>query len=155
MSSQEPPYFHTAGVGAGPANLSLAALFEVARPDRIALFEAKPEHSWHGSLLFPGVRMQTAWIKDLVSLVVPDHRLSFLNYLVSTKRVFPFLSAQYEEIPRLEFSRYLEWAAGQLPDISYGTPVDDVRYDSGFVLHSGGRAIARSDHLVIGVGSRP
>jgi lysine N6-hydroxylase len=155
MSSQEPPYFHTAGVGAGPSNLSLAALFEVARPDRIALFEAKPKHSWHGSLLFPGVRMQTAWVKDLVSLVDPGHRLSFLNYLVSTKRVFPFLSAQYEEIPRLEFSRYLEWAAGQLPDISYGVPVDKVSFDSSFVLYSGGRPVARSDHLVIGVGSRP
>jgi lysine N6-hydroxylase len=155
MSSQEAPYFHTAGVGAGPANLSLAALFEAARPDRIALFEGKPEHSWHGNLLFPGVRMQTAWIKDLVSLVDPEHRLSFLSYLVSTKRVFPFLSAQYEEIPRLEYFRYLEWAAGQLPDISYGTPVDEVTFDSSFVLHSQGQPVARSDHLVIGVGSRP
>jgi lysine N6-hydroxylase len=155
MSSPEPPYFHTAGVGAGPANLSLAALFEVARPDRIALFEAKPEHSWHGSLLFPGVRMQTAWIKDLVSLVDPKHRLSFLNYLVASKRVFPFLSAQYEEIPRLDYSSYLDWAAGQLPDISYGTPVDEVTFGSSFVLHSRGRPVARSDHLVIGVGSRP
>ncbi|HEX4062543.1 MAG TPA: SidA/IucD/PvdA family monooxygenase [Streptosporangiaceae bacterium] len=154
MSSQEPPYFHTAGVGAGPANLSLAALFEVARPDRLALFEASPEHSWHGNLLFPGVRMQTAWIKDLVSLVDPGHRLSFLSYLVATKRVFPFLSAQYDEIPRLEFSRYLEWAAGLLPDVSYGTPVDEVTFESGFVLHSGGHPVARSDHLVIGVGSR-
>jgi lysine N6-hydroxylase len=155
MNPSEPPYFHTAGVGAGPANLSLAALFEVARPERIALFEAKPEHSWHGSLLFPGVRMQTAWIKDLVSLIDPTHRLSFLNYLVSSGRVFPFLSAQYEEIPRLEFSRYLEWAAGLLPDISYGTPVDEVTFDSGFVVHSRGKPVARSDHLVIGVGSRP
>src|ERR1700735_196649 len=156
MSSQEPPYFHTAGVGAGPANLSLAALFEVARPDRIALFEAKPEHSWHGSLLFPGVHMQTAWIKDLVSLVDPEHRLSFLSYLVNTKRVFPFLGAQYEEIPRLEFSRYLEWAAGQLPDITYGTPVEEITFDSSFaLLSSGGELVARSDHLVIGVGSRP
>jgi lysine N6-hydroxylase len=155
MSGREAPYFHTAGVGAGPANLSLAALFDVARPDRIALFEAKPEHSWHGSLLFPGVRMQTAWIKDLVSLVDPEHRLSFLNYLVSTKRVFPFLSAQYEEIPRLEFAKYLEWAAGQLPDISYGVPVDEITFDGGFSLHSRGEVVARSDHLVIGVGSRP
>jgi lysine N6-hydroxylase len=150
-----PQYFHTAGVGAGPANLSLAALFEVARPDRIALFERKPEHSWHGSLLFPGVRMQTAWVKDLVSLVDPEHRLSFLNYLVSTKRVFPFLSAQYEEIPRLEFAQYLEWAAAQLPDIHYGTPVDEITFDSSFALHSGGAVIARSQHLVIGVGTRP
>ncbi len=158
MISQEPPYFHTAGVGAGPANLSLAALFEVARPDRIALFEGKSAPSWHGSLMFPGVRMQTAWIKDLVSLVDPVHRLSFLNYLVSSKRVFSFLSAQYEEIPRLEFSRYLEWAASQLPDIHYGVPVDEVTFESSdpsFVLHSHGEVVARSQHLVLAVGSRP
>ena len=110
---------------------------------------------WHGGLLFPGVRMQTAWFKDLVSLVNPTHRLSFLNYLVRTRRVFSFLDAQFAEIPRLEYARYLEWAARQLPGIRYGTRIERISFDSSFALYSGGDLVARSDHLVIGVGSRP
>jgi lysine N6-hydroxylase len=135
--------------------LSLAALFEAVAPDRIALFEASPGLSWHSGLMFPGVRMQTGWLKDLVSLVDPGHRLSFLSYLVRTRRVWSFLSAQYSEIPRLEYIRYLEWAAGQLPDVHFGTPVDKVSFDAGFTLYSQGRLVARSDHLVLGIGSRP
>ena len=149
------PHFHTAGVGAGPANLSLAALFEAVAPDRIVLFEAQPGPAWHGGLLFPSVRMQTGWLKDLVSLVDPAHRMSFLSYLVRTRRVFTFLSAQYSEIPRLEYVRYLEWAAQQLADVHFGTRVHSVSFDNGFSLYSDGRLLTTSDHLVLGIGSCP
>src|SRR5215469_16858237 len=152
---QHASHFHTAGVGAGPANLSLAALFEAVAPDRIVLFEAQPSPAWHGGLLFPSVRMQTGWVKDLVSLLDPSHRVSFLSYLVRTRRVFTFLSAQYSEIPRLEYVRYLEWAAQQLADVHFGTRVDAVSFDDGFSLYSGGRLLATSDHLVLGIGSCP
>jgi lysine N6-hydroxylase len=154
-AEQHAPHFHTAGVGAGPANLSLAALFEALAPDRIVLFEAQAGPAWHGGLLFPGVRMQTGWVKDLVSLVDPGHRVSFLSYLVRTRRVFTFLSAQYSEIPRLEYVRYLEWSAQQLSDVHFGTRVDCVRFDDGFSLYSDGKLLATSDHLVLGTGSCP
>ena len=155
MTAQEARHFHTAGVGAGPANLSLAALFEGVAPEQLALFEAQPGPAWHNGLMFPGVRMQTGWLKDLVSLIDPGHRLSFLNYLVRTRRVFTFLSAQFEEIPRLEYIRYLEWAAGQLSLVHFGTRIDSISFDGGFHLHNGHRLVARSDHLVLGIGSCP
>lgn len=155
MTSQRVPHFHTVGVGAGPANLSLAALFEAVAPNRIALYEAQPGPAWHGGLMFPGVRMQTGWLKDLVSLINPGHRLSFLSYLVSTRRAFTFLSAQYSEIPRLEYIRYLEWAAGQLADVHFGTRIERIRFDDGFYLYSGNRPVATSDHVVLGIGSCP
>jgi lysine N6-hydroxylase len=152
---QQTPHFHTAGVGAGPANLSLAALFEAVDPDRVVLYEAQAGPAWHGGLLFPGVRMQTGWVKDLVSLVDPGHRVSFLSYLVRTRRVFTFLSAQYAEIPRLEYVRYLEWSAQQLSDVHFGTRVDCISFDNGFSLYSAGQLLTTSDHLVLGTGSSP
>lgn len=155
MSIQDTPHFHTAGVGAGPANLSLAALFESVAPDRIVLFDGQPGPAWHGGLMFPSVRMQTGWVKDLVSLVNPTHRVSFLSYLVRTRRVYTFLSAQYAEIPRLEYVRYLEWAAGQLANVHFGTRIDDISFDNGFFLRSAGKLLATSDHLVLGIGSCP
>jgi lysine N6-hydroxylase len=152
----EVPAYHTVGIGAGPANLSLAALFESSTAERIALFDSQAGPSWHNRLLHSGVRMQTSWLKDLVSLVAPRHELTFLNYLVTTGRMYALMNSQFDVIPRLEYVRYLAWAAGKLRDVNYGVTVDRISFDDdGFVVHSAGRAMARSEHLVIGMGSAP
>src|SRR5271169_5564891 len=100
------PSYYAVGIGAGPANLSLAALFTFATTDQIALFERQPGPAWHNTLLHQGVRMQTSWLKDLVSLVEPRHELTFLNYLVTTGRMFAFMNAQFDSMPRMEYVRY-------------------------------------------------
>lgn len=154
--STQPPYFHAIGIGAGPANLSLAALFQSSTDEKIALFDKSAGSSWHSSLLHPGVRMQTSWMKDLVSLVDPTHKLSFLNYLVTQGRLFAMLNSQFDVIPRREYMRYLAWASGQIDNIHYDTPIDEVNFveGDGFYAISDGRPVARSEHLVIGVGTR-
>ena len=43
------PEYHTVGIGAGPANLSLAALFESSTSEQIALFESQPGPAWHNT----------------------------------------------------------------------------------------------------------
>lgn len=151
------PYFHAIGIGAGPANLSLAALFQSSTDEKIALFDRATGSNWHSSLLHPGVRMQTSWLKDLVSLVDPTHKLSFLNYLVTQGRLFAMMNSQFDVIPRREYMRYLAWASGQIDNIHYDTAIDEVNFveGEGFYAVSGGRSIARSEHLVIGVGTRP
>jgi lysine N6-hydroxylase len=153
----ELPYFHAIGIGAGPANLSLAALFQARTDEKIALFDKAPDSSWHSSLLHPGVRMQTSWMKDLVSLVDPTHKLSFLNYLVTEGRLFAMINSQFDVIPRREYMRYLAWASRQIDNIFYNTQIDEVNFveNEGFYAYSDGSAVARSEHLVIGVGTRP
>lgn len=148
-------HFHTVGVGAGPANLSLAALFEAVSPHRIALLERRPRASWHPDLLFSGVRMQTSWLKDLVSLVDPCHRLSFVNYMVTTGRVYALLNAQFDVIPRREYQAYLSWACDRIDGIHHDTSIDRISFDDGFSLHQGDRPVITSDHLVLGLGSEP
>ncbi len=131
------PFFHTIGIGAGPANLSLAALHESATDERIALFDKQPGPSWHDTLLHTGVRMQTSWLKDLVSIIDPTHKLSFLNYLVSSGRLFALLHAQFDFIPRREYMNYLTWASAQIENIHYGVTIDRVSLaDDGFVVYS-------------------
>jgi len=157
----ETPRYHTVGVGAGPANLSFAALFESATAtsgtsETIALFERASGPRWHNDLLHAGVRMQTSWIKDLVSLVDPRHELTFLNYLVTSGRLFPLLNAQFDVIPRQEYVRYLGWAVSRLQNIHYGVEIDQISFgDGGFTVHSGGVPRASAENLVIGVGSAP
>lgn len=150
------PRYHTVGIGAGPANLSLAALFGSLTSETIALFERAPGPAWHNQLLHRGVRMQTSWLKDLVSVVDPRHELTFLNYLVRTGRMFALLNAQFDVVPRLEYVRYLEWAAGKLRHIHYGVEIDRISFrEDGFTVHAGGAPQATAEHLVLGVGSVP
>ncbi len=153
----ELPYYHALGIGAGPANLSLAALMQARTEETIALFDKAADSSWHSTLLHPGVRMQTSWMKDLVSLVDPTHKLSFLNYLVTEGRLFAMINSQFDVIPRREYMRYLGWAARQIDNIHYNTTIDEVTFveNEGFYAISDGAPIARSRHLTIGVGTRP
>jgi lysine N6-hydroxylase len=161
MSLQQPvapevPTFHTVGIGAGPANLSLAALYQSSRTETIALYERQSGPTWHAPLLHTGARMQTSWLKDLVSIVDPTHRLTFVNYLVSTGRLFALLNAQFDFIPRREYMQYLAWASGQIHNIHYGVMIDEISFArDGFVVASAGRPVARAKHLAIGVGTRP
>ncbi|MGH3660958.1 MAG: SidA/IucD/PvdA family monooxygenase [Micromonosporaceae bacterium] len=154
--SGQASHYDTVGIGAGPSNLSLAALFPALSPREIALFDAQPGPAWHSGLLHPGVRMQTGWVKDLVSMLDPTHPLSFLNYLVTTGRIYGLLGAGYETIPRLEYTQYLAWAAGQIPRLFYNTPIDQVSFDDGrLYCHSRGEIAASCDHLVLGMGTVP
>jgi lysine N6-hydroxylase len=150
------PRYHAVGIGAGPANLSLAALFESTTSESIALFDRQDGPAWHNRLLHSGVRMQTSWLKDLVSMVDPRHELTFLNYLVTSGRMFALLNSQFDVMPRVEYVRYLEWAAARLKNVNYGVTIDRISFtDSGFVVYSQGEPKAVSEHLVIGMGSAP
>jgi lysine N6-hydroxylase len=151
------PTFHTAAIGAGPANLSLAALMQAHTDETIGLFDSRPGPSWHPTLMQDGVRMQTSWLKDLVSMVDPTHELSFMNYLVSEGRLFALINAQFDFIPRAEYQRYLAWAAGRVRNVHYGVRVHRVAFDldHGFTLHAAGAPVATSRHLVVGGGTRP
>ncbi len=150
------PHYFAIGVGAGPSNLSLAALFQARTDKSIALFDRKPSTGWHESLLHHGVRMQTSWLKDLVSVVDPTHQLSFLNYLVTEGRLFALLNAQFDVIPRREYMRYLTWAATRLDNVHYGVTIDHVSYSrDGFTAYCGDRPVATCEHLVLGVGTMP
>lgn len=149
------PHHFVAAIGAGPANLSLAALGERQVPGGVAVFDKQPRPGWHPGLLVQGARLQTSWIKDLVTLVEPCNRFSFLNYLVSTGRIYSFLNAQWTSVPRQEFARYLAWAAERLDTVHYGCEITEVGFDERFVLRGPDRVIATCDHLVFGLGTRP
>jgi len=150
------PRYHAVGIGAGPANLSLAALFESATSESIALFDGQDGTAWHNQLIHSGVRMQTSWLKDLVTMIDPRHELTFINYMVTTGRMIALMNSQFDVIPRLEYIRYLEWAAAKLKNVHYGVYIDRISLNGdGFVVYSDGRPMARSEHLVLGMGTAP
>ncbi len=75
-------------IGAGPSNLSFAALADPLPDLSVILIERKTELSWHNGLLVDGALMQTHALKDLVTLVDPTSRFGFLAYLKDKGRLY-------------------------------------------------------------------
>ncbi|MFH8371317.1 lysine N(6)-hydroxylase/L-ornithine N(5)-oxygenase family protein [Streptomyces sp. NPDC018031] len=156
-----------AGIGIGPFNLSLAALAHGLPRLRTAFYDQRPAFHWHPGQLIPGTTLQVPFLADLVTLADPTSPWSFLNYLRTRERLFPFYVAERFHIQRAEFDAYCRWVSDQLPTLHFGHRIDAVRWDPHHALfeldhtqltadgesHTPGRTHAR--HLVLGIGSAP
>jgi lysine N6-hydroxylase len=145
-----------AGVGAGPFNLSLAALLAPIPGVSARFFERRGEFDWHPGMMLPGTRMQTSYLKDLVTPIDPTSRYGFLSYLVSRGRFYRFINADFPRVRRAEFADYLRWVAGQLPSLSFGQGIREVAGDDrGFRLSFDDGREARCNNLVVATGLAP
>lgn len=143
------------GIGAGPANLSLAALLSPVARVQVRLLEQRPAVSWHPGLLLPGASMQVSFLKDLVTPVAPTNPFSFLSFLVAHRRFYRFTAAGYDRPSRAEFDQYLRWVAAGLPSIEYGQRAEAVDYHADrFQVSTGGRHFAARS-LALGSGPMP
>ena len=96
--TDRPGHLRLIGVGAGPANLSLAAMLygDPGLPN--LFFDRKPHFTWHDDQLITGSTLQVSIFKDLVSLSDPTNRFSFLPYLHEQGRIYHFLNAQFSHV---------------------------------------------------------
>ncbi|WP_282691727.1 SidA/IucD/PvdA family monooxygenase [Streptomyces sp. CC208A] len=156
------------GVGIGPFNLSLAALAHGV-PGGLAatFFEQRPAFHWHPGLLIEGTTLQVPFLADLVTLADPASPWTFLNYLKSRERLFPFYFAEKFHIQRAEYDAYCRWVSERLPGLHFGHQVDSVRWnperklfevdftqlDQDGEAAALGRAYTRN--VVLGVGTEP
>jgi lysine N6-hydroxylase len=144
-----------AGIGIGPFNLSLAAQLDAVDDVTARFFDREPHFDWHPGMMLPGVTLQTSFLKDLVTATNPTSRWSFIAYLVAHKRFYDFLNAGFDAIPRQEFAHYLAWVAGALPNLRFGTAVQEVGLgEHGFVLRLDDGEV-HAANLALGVGRRP
>ena len=95
-----------AGIGIGPANLSLAALAKPHPGISAAFFERSSEFQWHAGMMVPEAMLQVHYLKDLVSLVAPSNPLSFLAYLAQKKQLLNVINANFDQVLRREFNQY-------------------------------------------------
>ncbi|WP_282607867.1 lysine N(6)-hydroxylase/L-ornithine N(5)-oxygenase family protein [Pelagibius sp. Alg239-R121] len=126
------------GVGIGPSNLSLAALLVPVTNFRTRFLDRRSHFNWHPGLMLPGARLQTSFLKDLVTAVDPTSPHSFLSYLVAKKRFYDFVNAAFDNIGRSEFADYLAWVAKRLDGLHFSCPVREIDFD-------GTRFVVRSD----------
>src|SRR5262249_47563360 len=151
------------GIGAGPANLSLACLLTTARERGLTLitaafFERETTVRWHSLQMFPGTLMQTEFYRDLVTPIDPTSKFSFLNYLKVQARLDQFFCSSTIYPTRREFEDYFRWVAGQIDELIFGVDVECVDYDvqrNLFAVDAGTHGRCETKHIVFGCGGRP
>jgi lysine N6-hydroxylase len=162
------PLHDLAGIGIGPANLSLAALADGVHGGLDTVFyEQRHRFDWHPGLLIGGTTVQVSFLADLVTLADPTSPWSFLGYLRDRERLFPFYLSERLRVDRAEYDAYCRWVAESLPGLHFGHHVDAVRWnperaffevdftrlDRDGEVEALGRAHARN--LVLGTGTEP
>ncbi|MFI1163738.1 lysine N(6)-hydroxylase/L-ornithine N(5)-oxygenase family protein [Streptomyces sp. NPDC020801] len=155
------------GIGIGPFNLSLAALAHPLTGLDAVFYEQRPGFTWHPGLLIDGARIQVPFLADLVTLADPANPWSFLNYLKTRERLFPFYFAERFHIQRAEYDAYCRWVSDNLPALHFGHQVDAVRwnperdvFEVDFTqLDTQGEAQAlgrtHTRNIVLGIGTQP
>jgi lysine N6-hydroxylase len=142
------------GVGVGPFNLSLAALL-APTGFNARFFDRSADFEWHPGLLFPEATIQVSYLKDLVTLVDPTSDYSFLAFLRAHKRLYRFINRTAIRVSRKEFSQYLQWVAGLLPNVVFGAEVREVAIDEqSFSVQVDGRLL-QTKNIVLGTGLIP
>lgn len=152
--TERPRHLRLIGVGAGPANLSLAAMLHGDPELPNLFFDRNPHFTWHDDQLITGSTLQVSIFKDLVTLADPTNRFSFLSYLHEQGRIYHFLNAQFTHVPRAEFRNYLAWAAENNENIAYSEAVERVEFDGVFRVTTTSREVT-ADNIAVGVGTEP
>lgn len=156
MSTSYPSNMHyrCVGVGVGPANLSLASLLR-SYPDVSNIFlERKDDFGWHDGQQVPGASLQVSFFKDLVSLSEPTNAFSFLAYLHEQGKIYHFVNAQFDAVPRQEYRNYLRWASRKNENIAFSEKVLEVGFDGDFTIRTSNRTLT-AESIAIGVGTQP
>ncbi len=124
-------------------------------PESTNLFVDKKEgFGWHDGQQIPNASLQVSMLKDLVSLAQPTSEYSFLSYLHESGRLYHYLNAQFDAVPRQEFRNYMVWACRKNENIFFGEEVISVEYTNMFHVHLD-KATITADNIVIGVGIQP
>lgn len=149
------PHFDVAGIGAGPFNLSVAALLAPLGQLRSAFFDKRSSFDWHPGMMLPGAKLQTSFLKDLVTAADPTSAYSFLAYLVAQGRFYRFINAEFSHVERREFADYLHWVARKLPNLRLNHAVHEVQPGQhGFTLHTS-QGEMQASQLVVATGTTP
>jgi lysine N6-hydroxylase len=155
------------GVGIGPLNLSLAALASTVPGLSAAFYDQHPTFQWHPHLLVDDATIQVPFLADLVTLADPANPWSFLNYLKTRERLFPFYFAERFHIQRVEYDAYCRWVAESLPTTHFGHQVAAIHWNPAAAVfeidhtHTGpdgttetlNRTYARN--VAVGIGTAP
>jgi lysine N6-hydroxylase len=147
-------HYRCVGIGAGPANLSLASLMYPHLELSNLFLEKKESFGWHDGQQIPETSIQVSMLKDLVSLSDPGNPFSFLSYLHEVGRIYHFINARFDAVPRQEFRNYMEWASRKNENVVFDQEVVSVEFKDTFHIRTRSMTVT-ADNVAVGVGVRP
>jgi lysine N6-hydroxylase len=141
----------------------MAALCDELPQLECIFFDQSPSFHWHPGMMLPDARLQVPFYADLVTVVNPCSRFSYLNFLKEQKRLFRFAILENNFILRREYNAYCQWVVNQLDSLRFHHKVVDVHYEEeegcyAVMVHnlsSDAMQFYYGKHLVIGAGSVP
>src|SRR5690242_16215512 len=119
--------YDVAGIGIGPFNLGLAALLHPIKELKSIFFEKSNSFNWHPGMMISGTTLQVPFYADLVTLADPCSKFSFFSFLKFKNRLIRFSIYDHHFISRKLFNEYCEWAASQLNNLQFNSPVSLVK----------------------------
>ncbi len=124
--------YDTIGIGFGPSNIALAIALEErgsrGRRDGHIFFDSRPEPDWHPGMMFEDATMQISFLKDLITMVNPRSRYTFLNFIHVRGRIHEFINLRTFHPRRTEFEEYIKWCAQELAEFAiFNRQVQSVR----------------------------
>lgn len=155
MYNNEP--YDLIGIGIGPFNLGLAAICAESTSLKCLFIEKNHEFNWHPGMLIDRARLQVPYYSDLVTLLNPKSRFSYMSYLHEKKKMFAFAIHDQPFILRKEYNAYCQWVAAQLDSCNFTNKCQEILYntqDDLFEVHTGETPF-RTRQLVIGTGTVP
>lgn len=158
-------HYDLVGVGIGPSNLSLAALAEPIPGLRTLFLDDRERFTWHPGVMVGGSTLQVPFLADLVTLVDPTSRHSYLAYLRDRGRLFGFYFARQWHVPRIEYEDYCRSVADSLPSCRFGCQVTAVRhavladgadgFEVCFTAPGGAARTVLAANVVLAIGTEP
>lgn len=157
------PIYDIIGIGIGPFNLGMAAMLDKMKFLSCVFFDENPEFNWHAGMMIPGTRLQVPFYADLVTVVDPTSKYTYLNYLKEKQRLFRFAIHENNFVTRKEYNDYCRWVVEQLDCLRFNHQVKDVQFDAANSIYlvsvlnkvSQSTLVYRAKHIVIGVGTMP
>jgi lysine N6-hydroxylase len=129
-------------------------LLEPSKKINYCFYEQKEQFIWHEGLLFDNASIQISVFKDLVSLVDPTSKYSFLSFLHNQGRLYNFINANFSSVKRIEFNQYFQWVCSKLKNLYFGNKVESINFKDRFIVQSNKNTVG-ADNIVIGIGQKP
>lgn len=141
------------GIGAGPNNLSVFALYKKISHEGFLILEEKDSIKWHHGMMIDGSTLQNSIVKDLVTLADPTSEYSILNYLYEKKRIYEFISCN-NRFYREEYNDYLIWVGEKLNNIQFNTKVESIECKGGYYEIKTKKEVLKSHNICVAIGRK-
>lgn len=146
-----------AAIGAGPFNISLAAMTQPISTLNGIFLDQREGFNWHPGMLLQDTTLQVPFMADLVTMADPTSPFSFLNYLKEEGRIYSFYIRENFKILRHEYNKYCQWAVKKLNNLYWNTRVDDITWNDNrdYYTLATNRGTIHAKRLVLGTGTVP